>query len=206
MLSVVAESLEPGQAELYKMLWTYIHCLVHAVCCRGHGTLPLAPSRKFLWTHSLSSTCCLSQRSLRHFPWPHQAGSYEHIVWHMLLHRSWDIALGPINWSSRFLWTCSLPSTCCLLQRSWDIALGPIKQVPMNMFIMWMAGSSISIFPIMMVGMMFFRPIQAILAIQNSKCDCVWHVCVLTMCVTVCVCLLLVLLCFCVCMLLWLFV
>ena len=43
----------------------------------------------------------------------------------------------------------------------------------MNMFIMWMAGSSISIFPIMMVGMMFFRPIQAILAIQNSKRDCV---------------------------------
>ncbi|KAL8619477.1 hypothetical protein ACOMHN_011828 [Nucella lapillus] len=55
-----------------------------------------------------------------------------------------------------------------IVKRSWDIALGPIKQVPMNMFIMWMAGSSISIFPIMMVGMMFFRPIQAILAIQNT--------------------------------------
>ncbi|CAL1537753.1 unnamed protein product [Lymnaea stagnalis] len=53
-------------------------------------------------------------------------------------------------------------------KRSWDIALGPIKQVPMNMFIMWMAGSSISIFPIMMVGMMFFRPIQAMLSIQNT--------------------------------------
>ncbi|KAK7498848.1 hypothetical protein BaRGS_00009940 [Batillaria attramentaria] len=55
-----------------------------------------------------------------------------------------------------------------IVKRSWDIALGPIKQVPMNMFIMWMAGSSISIFPIMMVGMMFFRPIQAMLAIQNT--------------------------------------
>jgi hypothetical protein len=55
-----------------------------------------------------------------------------------------------------------------IIKRSWDIALGPIKQVPMNMFIMWMAGSSISIFPIMMVGMMFFRPIQAMLAIQNT--------------------------------------
>ncbi|XP_059142181.1 ER membrane protein complex subunit 4-like [Physella acuta] len=54
-----------------------------------------------------------------------------------------------------------------IAKRSWDIALGPIKQVPMNMFIMWMAGSSISIFPIMMVGMMFFRPIQAMLSIQN---------------------------------------
>ncbi|KAH9499090.1 ER membrane protein complex subunit 4 [Bulinus truncatus] len=55
-----------------------------------------------------------------------------------------------------------------IIKRSWDIALGPIKQVPMNMFIMWMAGSSISIFPIMMVGMMFFRPIQAMLSIQNT--------------------------------------
>jgi hypothetical protein len=55
-----------------------------------------------------------------------------------------------------------------IIKRSWDIALGPIKQVPMNMFIMWMAGGSISIFPIMMVGMMFFRPIQAMMAIQNT--------------------------------------
>ncbi|PVD20901.1 hypothetical protein C0Q70_19064 [Pomacea canaliculata] len=55
-----------------------------------------------------------------------------------------------------------------IVKRSWDIALGPIKQVPMNMFIMWMAGSSISIFPIMMVGMMFFRPIQAMLSISNT--------------------------------------
>lgn len=55
-----------------------------------------------------------------------------------------------------------------IVKRSWDIALGPIKQVPMNMFIMWMAGSSISIFPIMMVGMMFFRPIQALMSAQNT--------------------------------------
>jgi len=38
----------------------------------------------------------------------------------------------------------------------------------MNLFIMWMAGNSISIFPIMMVGMMFIRPIQALLAIQQT--------------------------------------
>ena len=55
------------------------------------------------------------------------------------------------------------------LQRSWDIALGPLKQIPMNFFIMWMAGNSISIFPIMMVGMMFFKPIQAFISVQNSK-------------------------------------
>lgn len=48
-------------------------------------------------------------------------------------------------------------------KRSWDIALGPVKQLPMNLFIMWMAGNTISIFPIMMVGMMFVKPIQAII-------------------------------------------
>lgn len=53
-------------------------------------------------------------------------------------------------------------------KRSWDIALGPLKQIPMNFFIMWMAGNSISIFPIMMVGMMFFKPIQAFISVQNT--------------------------------------
>lgn len=53
-------------------------------------------------------------------------------------------------------------------KKSWEIALGPLKQLPMNLFIMWMAGNSISIFPIMMVGMMFIRPIQALLAIQQT--------------------------------------
>ncbi|ESO12376.1 hypothetical protein HELRODRAFT_184819 [Helobdella robusta] len=53
-------------------------------------------------------------------------------------------------------------------KKSWDIALGPLKQVPMNLFIMWMAGNSISIFPIMMVGMMFIRPVQALLAFQQT--------------------------------------
>lgn len=59
-------------------------------------------------------------------------------------------------------------------QKSWDIALGPFKQIPMNLFIMYMAGNSISIFPIMMVGMMFLRPVKALLAIKSSKCCSVW--------------------------------
>ncbi|XP_069113054.1 ER membrane protein complex subunit 4-like [Argopecten irradians] len=53
-------------------------------------------------------------------------------------------------------------------KRSWEIALGPLKQIPMNFFIMWMAGNTISIFPIMMVGMMFFKPIQALISIQTT--------------------------------------
>ncbi|XP_060526049.1 ER membrane protein complex subunit 4 [Cylas formicarius] len=49
-----------------------------------------------------------------------------------------------------------------ITKKSWDLALTPLKQVPMNLFIMYMAGNSISIFPIMMVGMLLMRPIQAI--------------------------------------------
>jgi len=53
-------------------------------------------------------------------------------------------------------------------KKTWDIALGPFKQIPMNLFIMYMAGNSISIFPIMMVGMMFLRPVKALLAIKST--------------------------------------
>jgi len=55
-----------------------------------------------------------------------------------------------------------------IVKKSWDIALGPLKQVPMNLFIMYMAGNSISIFPIMMVGMLFLRPVKALLSIQTT--------------------------------------
>ena len=46
------------------------------------------------------------------------------------------------------------------IKRSWDLALGPFKQVPMSLFMMWMSGNTISIFPIMMVFMMMFRLIS----------------------------------------------
>ncbi|XP_018333944.1 ER membrane protein complex subunit 4 [Agrilus planipennis] len=55
-----------------------------------------------------------------------------------------------------------------LFKKSWELALGPIKQVPMNLFIMYMAGNSISIFPIMMVGMLFMRPIQALFSVNST--------------------------------------
>ncbi|XP_038643811.1 ER membrane protein complex subunit 4-like isoform X2 [Scyliorhinus canicula] len=48
----------------------------------------------------------------------------------------------------------------------WDIALAPLKQLPMNLFIMYTAGNNISIFPIMMVCMMAWRPIQALMSMS----------------------------------------
>lgn len=56
-----------------------------------------------------------------------------------------------------------------IIKKSWDLALGPLKQVPMNLFIMYMAGNSISIFPIMMVGMLIIRPVKALFTLQQSK-------------------------------------
>lgn len=44
-----------------------------------------------------------------------------------------------------------------------------MKQLPMNLFIMWMAGNTVSLFPIMMVGMMFFRPVQTLLGYKEGK-------------------------------------
>ena len=68
-----------------------------------------------------------------------------------------------------FINICYFVCFVCHFQKSWDIALGPFKQIPMNLFIMYMAGNSISIFPIMMVGMMFLRPVKALLAVKSSK-------------------------------------
>lgn len=55
-----------------------------------------------------------------------------------------------------------------IVKKSWELALAPLKQVPMNLFIMYMAGNSISIFPIMMVGMLFMRPIQALFSLNST--------------------------------------
>ncbi|XP_026487383.1 ER membrane protein complex subunit 4 [Vanessa tameamea] len=59
-------------------------------------------------------------------------------------------------------------SNLLLIKKLWDVALGPLKQVPMNLFIMYMAGNSISIFPIMMVGMLIVRPIKALFSTQST--------------------------------------
>ena len=55
------------------------------------------------------------------------------------------------------------------LQLGWSIALGPWKQLPLNLFVLWMAGNSISLFPIMMVGMMFVRPVQTLFSYKEGK-------------------------------------
>lgn len=55
-----------------------------------------------------------------------------------------------------------------IVKKSWDVALAPLKQVPMNLFIMYMAGNSISIIPIMMVSMLLLRPVKALMSIKSK--------------------------------------
>lgn len=47
-----------------------------------------------------------------------------------------------------------------IARRAWDIALQPIKQLPMNMILAWMAGNSFSLMSIMIVVMLFMKPVQ----------------------------------------------
>lgn len=58
--------------------------------------------------------------------------------------------------------------TSLIIKKSWDVALAPLKQVPMNLFIMYMAGNSISIIPIMMVSMLLIRPVKALMSIKSK--------------------------------------
>jgi hypothetical protein len=55
-----------------------------------------------------------------------------------------------------------------LARRSWDIALQPIKQLPMNMILAWMAGNSFSLMSIMIVVMLFMKPIQSIFSLGSA--------------------------------------
>ncbi|MFH4974150.1 hypothetical protein AB6A40_000859 [Gnathostoma spinigerum] len=53
-------------------------------------------------------------------------------------------------------------------KRAWDMALQPMKSLPMNMFMMYMSGNTISIFPIMMIAMMAWTPVKALMSV-NAK-------------------------------------
>ncbi|XP_078059461.1 ER membrane protein complex subunit 4-like isoform X2 [Mustelus asterias] len=74
----------------------------------------------------------------------------------------------PVTYSDKQLPDICVQVTDRILveKRCWDIALGPLKQLPMNLFTMYMAGNTISILPIMMVCMMAWRPIQALMSMS----------------------------------------
>mmetsp|Transcript_21612 Transcript_21612/g.69607 ORF Transcript_21612/g.69607 Transcript_21612/m.69607 type:complete len:173 (-) Transcript_21612:54-572(-) len=55
-----------------------------------------------------------------------------------------------------------------LAKRALDMGLAPGKNIFMQGFMMWMSGSSINIFSIMITGMAFMNPIKAIVNVEDA--------------------------------------
>merc|ERR1711871_1667912 len=49
-----------------------------------------------------------------------------------------------------------------------EVATGQGRGLMMNMFMMWMAGNSLHIFPIMMVGMAIWSPVSAFMNMKQA--------------------------------------
>eukprot|EP01134_Creolimax_fragrantissima_P006804 CFRG6804T1 len=52
--------------------------------------------------------------------------------------------------------------------KAWDLAKSPVKSIPMNLFMMWMAGASVHIFSLMIVGMTSMGPLTGISNAQQA--------------------------------------
>ena len=75
---------------------------------------------------------------------------------------SGDLLLTPVGYSEQKVadYVPQEDDDRLLARRSWDIALQPLKQLPMNFILAWMAGNSFSLMSIMIVVMLFMKPIQ----------------------------------------------
>lgn len=47
--------------------------------------------------------------------------------------------------------------------------MGPAKSIPMNAIMIYMSGTSLQIFTVMVTAMLFFNPVKAIMTTQQSK-------------------------------------
>lgn len=56
-----------------------------------------------------------------------------------------------------------------LAKRSWDIASQPFKQLPMNLFLAWMAGNSLQLMSLMIVVMLVISPIKVYFQMSHLK-------------------------------------
>lgn len=67
-------------------------------------------------------------------------------------------------------------------KKAWEVALAPVKQLPMTGFMMYMSGSGLQIFSIMMVFMAFKNPIMGLMSTQaafekfESKGNRMWEI------------------------------
>ncbi|EPZ33669.1 Protein of unknown function DUF1077, TMEM85 domain-containing protein [Rozella allomycis CSF55] len=52
-------------------------------------------------------------------------------------------------------------------KKAWDAALAPGKSIFMTLFMLWMSGSSVQIFSLMITGMSLYNPIKALCQLNN---------------------------------------
>ncbi|KAJ2355937.1 hypothetical protein IWW50_004734 [Coemansia erecta] len=52
--------------------------------------------------------------------------------------------------------------------KAWEVAIGPGKSLPMQMFMAWMSGTGVSIFSILITGMILMSPVRAILGVNQT--------------------------------------
>lgn len=55
-----------------------------------------------------------------------------------------------------------------LAKKAWEVAIGPGKTLPMQAFMAWMSGTSVSIFSMMITGMILFTPVKTIMSVQQT--------------------------------------
>ncbi|KAG2228162.1 hypothetical protein INT45_009208 [Circinella minor] len=58
--------------------------------------------------------------------------------------------------------------TALKIRRAWDVAWGPAKSIPMNGFMLYMTGSNVQIFSVMITAMLFFNPAKAIMSLNQN--------------------------------------
>jgi hypothetical protein len=52
--------------------------------------------------------------------------------------------------------------------------MGPAKSIPMNAIMIYMSGTSLQIFTVMVTAMLFFQPAKAIMSVQQSMLFVYW--------------------------------
>ena len=55
-------------------------------------------------------------------------------------------------------------------KKCWEFATSPFRGLFMNVFLMWMIGNQINIFPIIFTAMAIMNPIKAMLGIGQGMC------------------------------------
>ncbi|KAI8321224.1 DUF1077-domain-containing protein [Martensiomyces pterosporus] len=53
-------------------------------------------------------------------------------------------------------------------KKAWEVAMAPGKTLPMQAFMAWMSGTGVSIFSIIITGMILMTPFRTIMSVQQT--------------------------------------